>query len=86
MEMRLLQLRDPRKAKGQGVSRREEGGRCALAWRRRQAAGSAQPVCSLLSTCWLGMVSPKQSDGWRCQVPDLWGPLHPPPTPHDGPS
>lgn len=88
MEMRLLQFRDPMKANLQGA------GDCAAAcfkWQLKEGSVpfpgwgriSLSPFPSLLSTCWLGVVSPKQSDGG---VPRAWPlvPAAPPSMPHDG--
>lgn len=86
MEMRLLQFRDPMKANLQGA-----GGCAAACFKRQLKEGgvlfpgwgriSLSLFPSLLSTCWLGVVSPKQSDGWRCQALDLWCLLPLPPCP-----
>lgn len=73
MEIRLFQFRNQIKANIQGVSRL-----CSCPFEVAAKGGMLQPGWSrislslfstLLSTCWLGVVSPKQSA--------------PPPTPHD---
>lgn len=90
MEIRLFQFQNQIKASIQGVSRQcsspfeaaYKGGKRAFPWMKQDLT---QPVSIFtFSTCWLGVVSRKQSDGgWMCQEPDLPMSAIPPPTTHD---
>lgn len=90
MEIRLFQFQSQIKASVQGVSRQclslfesvHKGGTRAFPWMKQALA---QPISIFtFSTCWLGVVSRKQSDGgWMCQEPDLPMSVIPPPTTHD---
>lgn len=91
MEIRPFQLQSQIKANVQGVSRQclslfeaaHKGGERAFAWMKQDLF---QPVSIFtFSTCWLGVVSSKQSDvgGWMCQEPDFPMSATPPPATHD---